>query len=129
MQRVPSRQREQGISLLEISLAIALLTTLALGTTLLLVPIARQARINRETEIANAEVQKVLERVHATPFVEILDEFPAGSVIPIIPLPDGSIAVEYDDPAADPLVLEVTLSWSSPELGAMTRVFTTLRTE
>lgn len=115
--------------MLEVVLAIAILTAVSLGTSLLLIPIARQTRINRETEIANAEVQKVLEQFQATPFDALLDSYPPGWAQTIPELPSGSINVSYTDPTADPLLIHATLSWVSPELGDMQLNFDTVRTE
>ena len=118
-----------GFSLLEMIIVIGLLTAVALGTMILLIPIARQSRINRETEIANSEVQKVLEKFQATPFHEIVDTYPEGTELTVDGLAEGTITVNYADPAADPLAIQATLAWESPELGSMQRVFDTVRTE
>lgn len=121
--------REQGFSLLEVVITIALLTSVALSVAILLVPIARQSRIQRETEIANIAAKKVLEKVQATPFHEIVTAYPNGSIHAIPDLPSGRIVVTYADPDADPLFLRADLSWDSPEVGPMSRRFETVRTE
>jgi type II secretory pathway pseudopilin PulG len=123
------RDRVRGMSLLEVVIALGILTALALATVLILVPVSRQGRINRETSTADAAVQRTLEEIHATPFNDLLDQFPDGSDEIVPDLPDGSLAVSYADPTADPLEIELTLSWMSPEIGAMEVVFNTLRTE
>ena len=120
---------QQGFSLLEVVLTIALLTTTTLGTSLLLVPIARQSRIGRETQIANSAARGVLERLQATPFKDLLTDYPPSSVKTISELPSGKVTVQYEDPAADPLIIEAIVTWDSPDLGSMSRAFNTIRTE
>jgi prepilin-type N-terminal cleavage/methylation domain-containing protein len=122
-------ERKGGFSLLEVVLTIAILAAVALATTLLLVPVARQTRIGRETEVANLEARKVLEKFQALPFNSIVTTYPQGAQIPIAGLPSGKIAVSYVDPVADPLVIQADLTWQSPDLGAMQRTFNTIRTE
>jgi hypothetical protein len=132
-ERFPLRQgvgeRSPGFTLLEVVLTIFLLTGTALATALLVIPIARQTRMNREMQAADLEVKKVLERVQATPFTEILTVYPPGTSQPVPALDGGQIAVNYADPTADPLEVQVTLSWSSPDLQNMQKTFTTVRTE
>ena len=118
-----------GFSLLEMIIVIGLLTAVLLGTLILIVPIARQSRINREIEIANAEAQKALEQFQATPFHDIVDDFPPGTELIIDELTDATVTINYADPTADPLLIQVNLSWTSPDLGDMQRVFDTVRTE
>ena len=122
-------QQRAGLTLLEVVLAIVLLTSLALATLVLLVPIARQSRVNREVHTADTEVKKVLERIHATPFNDLLTLYPPGTSQPMTGLASGQLVVNYVDPAADPLEIQVTFSWSSPNLGSMKKTFTTARTE
>jgi hypothetical protein len=128
MRRVGPR-RDRGISLLEVVITVALLTAVGLATAILLVPIARQSRIQRETDIANLAARRILEQVQATPFNDIVQNFPDGSVRVIPELEGGVITISYADPAADPLVLRANLTWESPELGTMQRTFDTVRTE
>ena len=123
------RERNGGFSLLEVVVTIAILSSVALATTLLLVPVARQSRIGRETEVANIEARKVLEKIQALPFKDIILTYPQGARIPIAGLPSGRIDISYVDPAADPLIIQADLTWQSSDLGAMQRTFNTVRTE
>ena len=123
------RERNGGFSLIEVTIAIVILAVLSFTTALVLVPVSREHRSARETDIANAAVRSVLESVHATPFNELLINYPNGNTIPITDLTNGQIAVSYADPTADPLIMQLDLSWDSPESGAMSRTFFTVRTE
>ena len=132
MHRSPSPRRgrgEAGFSLIEITIAIVILTVLSFTTALVLVPVSREHRSARETDIANAAVRSVLESIHATPFNEILTNYPPDDVIDIAELENGQITVSYEDPTADPLVVQLDLTWDSDESGAMSRSFFTVRTE
>jgi prepilin-type N-terminal cleavage/methylation domain-containing protein len=120
---------ERGMTLLEVVIAVAILTSLALSSTLIFIPVSRQARVNREISVANNEAKRVMEKVQAVPFKDVTRIYPNGRVIVIGVLPNGTITTTYSDPAADPLVLRAVLSWDSPDLGTMTREFYTVRTE
>ena len=122
-------RRRGGFTLLEVVLTIAILSAVALATTLLLVPVARQSRIGRETEVANLEARKVLEKFQALPFKDILKTYPQATSIGVPALPGGNIVISYADPAADPLVIQANLTWQSADLGLMQRTFNTVRTE
>ena len=124
-----TRAGRGGFSLLEVVITIAILTSVCLATTLLLVPVARQSRIGRETETANLAANRVLERIQSTPFRDIISSYPQGSEQAVAELPNGKIKIIYEDPAADPLVIQADLSWESVELGPMSRTFNTVRTE
>lgn len=122
----PSRA---GFSLLEVTIAIVILAVLSFTTALVLVPVSREHRAARETDIANSVVRSILEEVHATPFNEIIARYPQGNEIVIAALDAGLVRITYENPAADPLVMRIDLSWNSPEQGPMQRSFFTVRTE
>lgn len=121
--------RERGISLLEVVVGISILTSLALSAILIIVPVSRQARINREVATANTEARRVLEKVQASKFKDIVTMYPNGAEAPIITLPKGKVTTTYEDPSADPLIMRAVLTWDSPDLGPMMRTFFTVRTE
>ncbi len=126
----PAARREaEGFTLLEVTLAIVILTGLTLYALMIVVPVSSQVRISREVSRAAGEVQKILEEVQSTPFFRVTDEYPDGTVIEIDGLDQGQIVVSYEDPAADPLIMTATLTWESPDMGSMSRIFTTVRTE
>jgi len=96
---------------------------------MIVIPVSSQVRISREVSRAAGEVQKILEEVQSTPFFQVTDEYPDGTVIEIDGLDQGQIVVNYEDPDADPLIITATLTWESPDMGSMSRIFTTVRTE
>ena len=117
------------MTLVEVIITIALVTSLALGTTLALVPLARQSRINRETTIANAQVRGVIEKILATPFRDIVRTYPDGTALPLEDLQEGVLSVSYADPLANPLEIHLELEWTSSDLGSMAISFVTARTD
>lgn len=123
------RRQVEGFSLLELVITIAILTTATLTAMLLLVPVARESRVRREVQIANLAAKRALERIQTTPFNDIVDDYPQGYAEPVTGLPSGALTVQYVDPTADPLTVQVTMSWVSAEIGAMSRSFSTVRTE
>ncbi len=118
----------RGLTLVEVMLAVAILTIVALSTAALVVPISRQARIGREMDVADAEVRCILEKVHALPFSTVTALYPDNAEIAVAGLRAGKIVVSYEDVAADPLVMFVDLTWDSPNMGPMSRRFATVMT-
>ncbi len=117
------------MTLLEVVVAVVVLTSLAFAATLVSLPVSRQTRISREVAIANGEAKRILEKVHAVPFPRIASLYPNGAELPVIMLQNGKITTTYEDPNADPLVLRAVLTWDSPDLGPMMRTFFTVRTK
>lgn len=123
------RRRRAGFSLLEVAITLAVLTVVSLSSLLAIVPVARQSRLNREVETANAEARTVLEKIQSAPFHNIPALYPDAVNIPIPTLLSGSVTVDYADPNADPLFVQVTVAWTSRDGGAYSRTFITVRTE
>lgn len=130
--RIPAPARPRGgagFSLLELVITVAVLASVTLAAALVVVPIARESRLRREVETANTAAQRVLEKIQATAFNEIVTTYAQGHVEPIAGLTGGSLRVTYADTTADPLEIQVDLIWNSPEAGTISRTFRTLRTE
>ncbi len=121
--------RDAGFTFMELVTAVAVLAVVSIATLLTLIPVSRQTRVNRELAAAAAAARNVLEEMQATPFADLVTVYPDGQVIPVGTLDDGQVAIAYEDPAADPLQIQVSLSWVSPEVGPMTRTYVTMRTE
>lgn len=118
-----------GFTLLEVMITVALLASVMLGGLLVIVPVAREARIRKEVEVASISARRVLERIQASPFSDITETYPEGHVEPIIGLTNGRITVTYADPTSDPLIVSVNLAWENDDIGPLERTFTTVRTE
>jgi len=123
-----ARNRERGISLLEVMIAVAVISLATLSATLLLVPVARQSNLRREIELANTSAKRILERIQSTPFESILGTYPPSYGETITGLPGGALTVTYTDPATDPLLIQVALTWDNAQMGTLQRTFDTVRT-
>lgn len=119
---------DRGLSLLEVMFTIVVLAIAVLSTALLLVPVAHQANLRREVQVANLSAKKVLEKIQATPFTQIVTTYPQSYAEAIPELPSGGLTITYVDPAADPLLIQVGLAWQSAQGGLLERTFDTVRT-
>ena len=129
MKRRPFTARQRGFSLLEVILAVALLSLTALGASLIIVPVARQSRFRREDQTANAAAKRALERIQAAPFKDLTTLYPPSYTEKVTGLQGGTLSITYADPAADPLLIQADLSWVDEMGNSMQRTFNTVRTE
>ncbi len=124
---------DRGFTLLEVMITLVVLACVTMSSILVIIPISRQNRINREISTANNEARRVIEVIQGAPLSTITAIYPSGVEIPVNAayagtLQNGKVVVVYDDPAADPLHMRMTLSWDSSELGPMARTFFSART-
>lgn len=120
---------ESGFSLVEVTIALAVLSAATLSSLLVLVPVSRQGRISREMEVAALEARRVVDKLHAVPFTAIPTMYPVGYRISVSKLTSGQITVNHAEPTPDPLEVDVTLTWNG-ELGeGFSRTFRTMRTK
>ena len=130
MQEVANRtSRHAGLTLLEVATSAAVLVVVAMSSVLMMLPIAKQARISREMDTGLMAAEEYIEGLQLSPFDTITTKFPPGQETSVDTLNEGKIVVEYADPDVDPLVVHVHLTWTSPDLGSMSRTFTTARTK
>ena len=118
----------QGFTLIEIMIALSLLSILALSTMLAIIPVGRQARLSREMNTAATALRSVLEQVQTLPFDSLPSRYLQGQVVPVAALSGGQIVINYTDPTVDPIEISIAISWNSPEMGPYSRTFTTLKT-
>lgn len=123
------RPRDGGFTLVEVMLSISVLAILTLSTLLSIVPISRQNRVNREIELAMAEVRNQLEQIQSTPFNDLLVDFPPATTVAIADLTNGAITIDYEDVTADPLVVRLDVQWDLEDGGQIQRRFFAVRTE
>ena len=121
-------QREVGMTLLEVALALTLVAILALSFAEVALAVAGYGRLHGDLTAANTEIIRHLERFQATPFSELTAEFPDGAVIPLTSLPSGNVEVVHEESEEDLLVVRLDLSWDSPEHGDFHRSFHAVRT-
>lgn len=126
---LPGRRREDGFTLFEIVVTIGLLAIVSSSVLMTVVPVGRQSRLNREMEIAASSARNLVARIQVTPFNELLEVYPEGTVIAVPELDSGNLTVAYEDVNTDPLVVLIDLTWTSPDIGPVTTDFVTVRTE
>ena len=69
----------------------------------------------REENVATHDLMTAVEDIVCTPFSQVTVTYPDGQVVPKftrLHLRDELITVRYDNPAADPLVVSLTATWS-----------------
>ncbi len=121
--------RCRGLTLLEVSITVTILLSVVLGTTLVLVPIARQARMNRETEHATAAAQRMLARMRVSSRRELLERWPQGSTRPLPALEGGEMIVNYGDLTAAPLEVSLEVVWTNSDVGEVRFEIATLKAD
>jgi type II secretory pathway component PulK len=129
------RRRSNGLSLVELVVAVAVI---AFGVVTLMAQIEaayRATNTSRETNKATAHLQAGMEKIISTPFNDIVSTFPDDSSIDMsnlepIDMMDGEyLTVSYEDASADPLVITVTVYWTSFDGRSLSRSLTTMRTK
>lgn len=127
--RGQSARTPGGFTLLELIITISILTVATLCSVPLAVKISRQTRLSREAHVANTEIQKVVDDILSIPFDSITTVYPPGTQIALEGIQNSSIGVSYEDPAADPLKIQITLTWENADSITITRTFYTARTK
>jgi len=117
---------ESGLTLLETTLGLSLIATLALAATGLVVPLARHGRLNREVAVATAGVKEHIERIRSLPFAEVATTFPDGATFSLPGLDAGRLEVVHEESGSDFLKLRLELRWTG-EHGEMRRSISTAR--
>ncbi len=114
--------------MVEIMIALTLLSVLALSTMVAIIPVGRQARLSREIESAATSVRTLLEQAQTIPYNDVPTTFTDGQIVTMPTLVNGQILINIADPTADPMEITFTVTWDSQEVGSFSRTFTTLKT-
>lgn len=120
--------RDRGLTTVEVIVASTTLLLITLAVMMVLHPIGRQNRLSREAALANAEAQRVLDRMQTLPFGTLTTLYPQDTKLSLPSLTDGTVTITYEDEAATPLVIGVNVSWTNADDGTIDRQFTTART-
>lgn len=126
-----------GFTIIELMIATAVLVVFATGTYIAILSSMDLSKTARETSIATAELECILEEINNTPFVNLAVSFPGSAARPAgqsvetpppcynvnpaldtsIPayrgrnLEDERVWVEYPNPGTDPLEIRVCIWW------------------
>ncbi len=126
------RKKIEGISMVEVIFAVAILAVGALALMGQMETSYKANNTNRETNKAMAHLSAALEKVVNVPFSRIVADFPDQSAITLPEinstdlLAGEQITVHYSDTEADPLEITTTISWTSFDGRARTRSLTTI---
>ncbi|MEE2883131.1 MAG: type II secretion system protein [Planctomycetota bacterium] len=123
------RHRQEGFTLLEVMLAIALLGVVSLGASMLLIPILEEQNNSREVTSATGYARAVLEELYSRTLEDLTNDSTGylleenwpkkgdqvfDEVLTLVEMADPAIPtidVEIDDLDSDPLEILVTVSW------------------
>lgn len=124
----------KGLTLVEL-LIVSLVLALTIGALLVVfVNALNQIVLSKEISIATDDLRDTLEKIKATPFANIVAQYPNGSsiaasVIGGFILPNESISISYPRGTnADPLEVNATITWLSKDKRTRTQSFNTLLT-
>jgi prepilin-type N-terminal cleavage/methylation domain-containing protein len=134
-----------GMSLLEVMIAAAILSVIVIGVFSAIFTSTRQSEFSKEMEIAQFDLERVMEDILSEAFDSTITVYPAGlsivkgtSVTRInglprqyndLVLPNEGIAVSYVMPATqqDPLEIRLTVSWRNRDGRTQTYNLATLK--
>lgn len=123
------RHRQEGFTLLEVMLAIALLGVVSLGASMLLIPILEEQNNSREVTSATGYARAVLEELYSRTMEDLTNDSTGylleenwpkkgdqvfDEVLTLEEMADPAIPtidVDIDDLDSDPLEILVTVSW------------------
>ena len=124
----------KGLTLVELMI-VSLVLAVTIGALLVVfVNALNQIVLSKEISIATDDLRDILETIKSTPFANIVAQYPNGSsiaasVIGGFLLPNESISINYPRGTnADPLEINVTVTWLSKDKRTRTQSFNTLLT-
>lgn len=124
----------KGLTLVEL-LIVSLVLVVTIGALLVVfVNALNQIVLAKEISIATDDLRDILEKIKATPFANIVTQYPDGSLIAAsviggFILPNESISISYPRGTnADPLEVNATVTWLSKDKRVRTQSYNTLVT-
>ncbi len=126
------RTRERGFTFVEVCLATAVLATAALIAFPTMLSFFELSKTARDENIATHDLAAAAEDILSTAFVDLPATYVDGQAIPKyagLHLPNQQIVVNYDDAAADPLVITLAASWTDHRGRARGETLRCLRTQ
>ena len=118
---IVGQHNSRGFTFLEVLIGGAMVLLITLACVLTLVQGFALIQAVREETLASIELERMLSRLEATPFGELLARFPDGQVVNVESLfgqrvlPGSVVAVDYASAVTgtNPLETTVTVAWSS----------------
>ena len=119
-----------GMTLIEVTIAIAILSVIALAVAITIVPVTIAARDSAELFAAVDSAEDFLEKIQALPYDRIVETYPDGKVWPAnTACQGGTVTISYEDPIADLLVISVIVNWTDQKNESRELTFQTRRVE
>jgi prepilin-type N-terminal cleavage/methylation domain-containing protein len=118
MKRRRNRNDQRGFTFIELLLVIFVLAAAGTGILGSFLSTHLLTQYGRDMMVAMEDLKDMMEHIHATPFTDLLTDFPAGDADGPAgngyTLPDQQITVTYPDPqTVSRREILVTLSWTS----------------
>lgn len=125
--------------MLELMIATLIFTIAAAGLISSVSAIITLTELSRENTIASSDLRTLLERVKATPFSDLLTDFPNGTIdgpstnryVNIVgnyTLRNEHITVTYANITTDPLEIRANLTWQDKKGRNYTAIMSTVAT-
>jgi prepilin-type N-terminal cleavage/methylation domain-containing protein len=133
------KNQQRGTSLIEILVAVAIFAVAMSGLLGSIFAVVYLSETSRNLTIATSDLNNIMERVRATPFDHLAQDFPqavtdgpAANRYPAIiggyRLNNQHITVTYANPAGDPREVKTTITWEDKKGRPYTASFSTYRT-
>lgn len=127
---------EGGFTILEVMITAALFTVVSLALAMIVIPVSREQRASREIEAATSHARNIIEELQTLPYPQVVERcdpatWPQSVALtgdPEAPSVVGTLEVNAVDLDADPLQIEIKISWSSHDLGDREQTYWVLRT-
>jgi len=120
-----------GFTFIEVVIATVVLAVAALVAFPTMLSFFELSDTAREENVATHDLMASIEDILCTPFANVTTTYPDGQAIPKytrLHLRDESLVVRYDDPAADPLLVTVTATWSDQKGRPRQEIYRCVRT-
>jgi len=127
-----ARRGSEGLTLVEVIVAVLLIATAALIAFPTLLSFFDLSQTARDQNIAHHDLQAAAEEILATPFSLVTKTYQDGQAIPKYTdrhLAAQRIVVNYPDPSRDPLEVQLTVAWNDAKGRAMQDSLRLLRTQ
>lgn len=133
------RRTNRGMTLIELLWALLIFTLALAALVSSLMAVTYFISLSREQSLANEHLRDMMERLRATPFNSVPTQFPGGvvdgaagnryfTICGGYVLGNEHITVNYPNVNADPLEIQVQLSWNDRYARAHQSVLSTFKT-
>ncbi|MGB2601215.1 MAG: prepilin-type N-terminal cleavage/methylation domain-containing protein [Candidatus Omnitrophota bacterium] len=128
------RSSKKGFTLIELMIVSSVYIGIIVAIWGVLLGALNHAAMAREVTVATDDLKDVMERVRSISFPDLTTEYPHNGTVNAADiggfiLPDETIRVRYPQgTGADPLEVEVEVTWTSKNGQTVSRIIKTIRT-